>query len=331
MNCLRVWRHSPLRSYAILVALLFVSFGFTSAFADETFVDPDNLYFGYVPQWKLPQQVPTIIDLSTGEYPNFDRNRYYTLYPAQQAAIIESDDKQLISIDDELFYLVPDTLDRTANILAILLLGVPFGLLIYRLSDADPIPLKYAKLSGIAVAFAMVSLMTTPIAIGNNYWGFAYANSNTEINIPKPVDSLYFDSEDNFSSNGVTIILDRDNSAISLDGLDDYLVIDSNLSEKLEQFSVSAWVKPDYKKGASATLSIVSEADAFDLSINNDKVDKNVAVFSVYDGIKWHKVVSKSAIPEQWTHISATYSDGVIKIFVNGIQENLQKIDGDTL
>jgi len=31
-----------LHSYTILVALLFVSFGFTSAYADETFVDPDS-------------------------------------------------------------------------------------------------------------------------------------------------------------------------------------------------------------------------------------------------------------------------------------------------
>ncbi len=245
-----------MRSYAILFALLFVSFGFTSAYADETFVDPDNLYpsFGYV----IPKQGPVITDPQTGDAVNVDKSKNYILYPVQQAAIIESDEKQLVNFYGELAYLVPDPLDRTANILAVLLLAVPFGLLVYRLSDADPIPLKYAKLSGIAVAFAMVSLMTTPIAVGNSFWGYALANSDTEINIPEPVDSLYFDNSDNFSSNGAIIILDGDNSAISLDGLDDYLVIDSNLPEKLEQFSVSAWVKPDYKKGAPATLSIVS-------------------------------------------------------------------------
>jgi len=296
-----------LRSYTILVALLFVSFGFTSAYADETFVDPDNFSFGQIPESYLPKHVPVIIDPLTGEEPIVDKSKNYFLYPIQQASIIESDEKQLVNIDGQQFYLVPDSLDRTANILAVLLLAVPFGLIVYRLSDADPIPVKYAKLSGIAITFAMVSLMTTPIAIGNSFWGYALANSDTEINIPQSVDSLYFDSW-NFSVNGGTIILDGDNSAISLDGLDDYLVIDSKLPEKLDNFSVSAWVKPDYKKGAPAILSIVSEAEAFSLSINNNKVDKNVAVFSVYDGIKWHTVPSKSAIPEQWTHISATYS-----------------------
>jgi len=158
-----------------------------------------------------------------------------------------------------------------------------------------------------------------------------YTSATTEqkANFPEPVDFLYFDTGNNYLSHGSTIIIDKENSAISLDGYDDYLVLASNFSEKLEQFSISAWVKPDYKKGAPSTLSIVSEAIAFDLSINNDKVDKNVLVFSVYDGIKWHQVESKSAIQEQWTHISATYSDNQIKIFVNGIQENSQTIDGN--
>jgi len=248
LKCLRVLGNSLLRSYAILVALLFVLFGFTSAYADETFVDPDNLNpsLGYF----IPKQGPVITDPQTGDAVNFDSSKNYILYPIQQLAIIESDEKQLVNFYGELSYLVPDPLDRTANILAVLLLAVPFGLLVYRLSDADPIPVKYAKLSGITLAFAMVSLMTTPISIGNSFWGYALANSDAEINIPTPVDSLYFDNSDNFSANGAIIILVGDNSAISLDGLDDYLVIDSNLPEKLDKFSVSAWVKPDYKKGA---------------------------------------------------------------------------------
>ena len=163
------------------------------------------------------------------------------------------------------------------------------------MSDNDPIPLKYAKLSGVAVFFAMASMLTMPITIGNSFWGYASA-SETNVNIHQSIDSLYFDSGNNYLSHGGTIILDGKNSALLLDGENDYLVLASNLSEKLNQFSVSAWVKPDYKKGASATLSIVSEANAFDLSINNDKVEKNVAVFSVFDGIKWHQVESKSAI-----------------------------------
>ena len=146
-----------------------------------------------------------------------------------------------------------------------------------------------------------------------------------------PNHSIHFDDSDveNFILKGTNTITNQENPSYQLNGFDDYLILESNLPEKLNEFSISVWVKPDFKIGAPATLSIVSESNAFDLSINNNKVDKNVAVFSVNDGIKWHQVQSKSAISESWTHLSATYSDNQIKIFVNGIQENSQTIDGD--
>jgi len=68
-----------LRSYAILVALLFVSFGFTSAYADETFVDPDSFSFGQTPESFLPKHVPVIIDPLTGEEPIVDKSKNYVV------------------------------------------------------------------------------------------------------------------------------------------------------------------------------------------------------------------------------------------------------------
>ena len=44
-----------------------------------------------------------------------------------------------------------NTQDSIANMLAVLLLGIPFGVLVYRMSDSDPIPIKYAKLSSVTV------------------------------------------------------------------------------------------------------------------------------------------------------------------------------------
>jgi hypothetical protein len=239
--------HLQLHKFAILAALLFVSFGFTSAYADDTFVNPDEISFGQVSQSYLPQNVPQIIDPLTGEEAVIDKSRHYLAYAEEFGSTIDSDEKQLVSIDGQPFYLVPDALDRTANILAVLLLGVPFGLLVYRMSDNDPIPLKYAKLSGVVVFFAMASMLTMPITIGNSFWGYASAASS-EPNIPKPVDFLYFDTGNSYLSHGASIILDTENSVVSLDGIDDYLVLSSNLSERLDEFTVSAWVKPDYKK-----------------------------------------------------------------------------------
>jgi hypothetical protein len=323
------------RSYAVITALLVFSFGFSSAFADEGFVNPDNLTFDHIPNHFLSKASPVIFDPITGqESDNISNDKQLVqingkIYDISQQVDSESVYVQHVNIEGETFSLQLDTLDTSANIIAVLLLGVPFGFLVYRMSDSDPIPLKYAKLSGVAVFFAMASMLTMPITTGNAYWGFASATSSPE-NVPTAADSLYFDIlSDSLTINGAITTIDNDNSAISLDGTNDYLVLDSNLSEKLEQFSISAWVKPDYKRGAPATLSIVSEADAFELAINNDKVDKNVATFSVFDGIKWHTVQSHTAIPEVWTHVSATYSDGAIKIFVNGAQEGSVRIDGD--
>jgi hypothetical protein len=299
-----------LHSYAILTALLFVSFGFTSAFADDSYFVNSQWSFEDPASEKITSQPLDLFNAITGQPPNVDTTQV-----------------QLAMVDGQVHYVLPDTLDENASLAAILVLGIPFGILVYRMSDTDPIPLKYAKLSAVAIFFATFSMLTMPIAIGNNYWGYAMASEEPEVNIPKPVNSIYFDFTSNLSDE-VNIVQDKKNSAILIDE-QNYLVVDSNLDEKLEQFTVSTWVKPDYKAGSSETLSIVSEADAFDLSINNNKMDKNVAVFSVYDGIKWHNVESKSAIPENWTHISATFSNNNIKIFVNGIQENSQKIDGD--
>ena len=130
--------------------------------------------------------------------------------------------------------------------------------------------------------------------------------------------SIHFDDSDdvNFILKGTNTITNQENPSYQLNGFGDYMILESNLPEKLNDFSISVWINPDFKVGAPATLSIVSESNAFDLSINNDKVDKNMAVFSVYDGIKWHKVQSKSAVPEQWTHLSATFSDNQIKILI---------------
>ena len=147
---------------------------------------------------------------------------------------------------------------------------------------------------------------------------------------PSPADSLHFDTFDdvNFVLKGDALITNQQNPSLKLNGVGDYLILDSSLTEKLSEFSISVWVKPDFKVGVPATLSIVSESNAFDLSINNDKIDKNIATFSVYDGIKWHYVDSKSEIKNTWTHLVVTYSDETISIFVNGVKENSAKVDG---
>jgi uncharacterized repeat protein (TIGR01451 family) len=294
---------------------------------NQNSLNPDNLSFRHVSSKYLPKAGgQDFSDPLTKESVTL-KSGHYIMYPSEKGHVINSEEKQLLTLSEENFYLVPHTLDKNANLAGILLLAIPFGLFVYRMSDEDPIPLKYSKLSGVVVIFTAASLMTMPLAIGNSFWQYAYATDQPQTDIPKPTDSIYFDSLNNISLKFSEIISDKENSALYLDGETGFVMLNSSLPEKLDYFSVSAWVKPDFKKGAPSTLAIVSEADAFELAINNDKIEKSVAIFSVFDGIKWHKIQSNSAIPEIWTHISATYDDGEIKLFVNGIHENYKKID----
>jgi hypothetical protein len=247
------------RSYAVVAALLVFSFGFSSAFADEGFVNPNNLAFDQVSNAFISQPVPTAIDPLTGQTTSISENGKYVQVDGQIYDITGQIDPQSVQIQqvtigEQSIGIKVDTLDRTANILAVLLLTIPFGLIVYRMSDSDPIPLKYAKLSGVAVFFvavffAMASMLTLPITTGNSYWGYASASPESPDGIPQPIDSLYFDTlADNLTIKGALTTTNDENSAISLDGQNDYLVLDSALSEKLDAFTVSAWVKPDYKK-----------------------------------------------------------------------------------
>ena len=152
----------------------------------------------------------------------------------------------------------------------------------------------------------------------------------TPIFAATPDDSIHFDDSDdvNFILKGSNTITSQANPSYQLNGIGDYMILESNLPEKLKELSISVWVKPSFNVGAPATLSVISKSNAFDLSINNDQIDKNFVTFSVYDGIKWHHVSSKSEIKDSWTHLAATFSDETISIFVNGVKENSAKVDG---
>ena len=123
------------RSLLLLASLLVVSFGFSSAFADSA-INSDDLGFDQVNPAFLPQHAPVISDPLTGDEPSIDYSKQYALYPSEFGLNVNSDEKQLINIDEQEFYLVPTTLDKTANIAAILLLAIPFGILVYRMSDS---------------------------------------------------------------------------------------------------------------------------------------------------------------------------------------------------
>jgi len=199
--------------------------------------------------------------------------------------------------------------------------------------------------------FVMIVLVTGlgfafPAVIAQSYWGVPFADaeeqdidqaeqdfsplssekdSAQQSLLPEAKESIQFDNsdKDNQSLHGDLIIVTDDNPYLNLDGDRDYVKITSSeLPNKLQSLTVSAWVKPNYDQGSSE-MYIVSKDKAFSLSINNVIYPEKKVAFSVFDGIKWHKIISKSDVkPDQWNFITATFADSSISIYLNGFKEN---------
>src|SRR5574337_582199 len=132
----------------------------------------------------------------------------------------------------------------------------------------------------------------------------------------------------NFTSTNDTIGKARvENNTLNLKG-NGYLQEKVNSTNTLDNFTVSAWVKPDYSQG-SPVFSVITKAGLFALDVNNNITPAKSATFSIYDGIHWSTVNSTVLIPENsWTYIAGTYNGTYITIYVNGTLQSSYKLQG---
>ena len=141
--------------------------------------------------------------------------------------------------------------------------------------------------------------------------------------IPIPSTKLNFSSTSQNKSNtfgDASISTGVNGSALELSG-SGYMSENLTSTNQISQFTISAWVKPDYQKG-SAEYTVLSKEKSFLLTIHNNLTPRKVALFSIFDGTTWHTVESKSKIPEIWTHLAATFNGTDISIYVNGLKES---------
>ena len=101
---------------------------------------------------------------------------------------------------------------------------------------------------------------------------------------------------------------------------------ESKLMNDVSEFTVSAWVKPDYSSGSSE-FTIISKENAFKLSINNVKTPENIVKFSVFNGFKWTTIESYSVIEEEWNHVAAKLDGQTISLYLNGNLEATKQIE----
>ncbi len=113
---------------------------------------------------------------------------------------------------------------------------------------------------------------------------------------------------------------------ITLNG-QDFETEDIQTMNAVSEFTLSAWVKPDYSKGSSE-FTILSKDKAFKLTINNNNIPEKIVRFSIFDGVKWTMIESSSAVDEQWTHISTKFDENVLSLYINGNLEAAKQMEG---
>ncbi|WP_133121067.1 LamG domain-containing protein, partial [Candidatus Nitrosotalea bavarica] len=145
------------------------------------------------------------------------------------------------------------------------------------------------------------------------------------VTVPNATQSWKFNSINSTNHVGnVAIVNSTNGNSLQLQG-NGYLTSNLTQTKILKNFTISAWVKPDYSQG-SPVFTVVSKENEFSLTINNNINPRGVATFSVYDGIKWTTVNSTVQLNQTWSHLVSTYDGSTISIYVNGTLQSTTQI-----
>jgi hypothetical protein len=117
-----------------------------------------------------------------------------------------------------------------------------------------------------------------------------------------------------------------ENGTALLDGDQDFIHVNDNSTNNLRSLVIGAWIKPDYSQG-SQEFTVISKERSFSLAIDN-QISSHEAKFSIFDGIKWTQVDSHYEIPEEWTYLTASFSNQTISIYVNGEHIGTNQLHG---
>src|SRR5207245_1296805 len=174
------------------------------------------------------------------------------------------------------------------------------------------------------------------VSIPTNYTDSVPTNSTVSVPtnstrndmiVPNATQSWQFGSTNETRNVGDTELVQESNgTSLKLTG-SGYLTQNVNSTKNLSALTLSAWIKPDYSQG-SPQFTVISKESTFLLAVNNVIPPTKRAIFSVFDGIKWQTVESSSSIPEEWTHLAATFNDSSIVIYVNGKLESSLQTSG---
>ncbi|MBI5377294.1 MAG: LamG domain-containing protein, partial [Thaumarchaeota archaeon] len=180
--------------------------------------------------------------------------------------------------------------------------------------------MKQYQIRTVFVFFLVTSLFVPLDVLTQNAPAYAEGVIPNEEKIIDEIRSWYFH---NINNSTITIFgspsLEQGliGKALDLDGKNNYVVVENKeRGIDLSDFTLSAWVKPDYAH-SPADMTVLNSESSFDLAITTHG-KKHVVQFSIFDGLKWISVESKTEITDDWTNIIAAYNRTAISIYING-------------
>jgi len=209
---------------------------------------------------------------------------------------------------------------------------------IEKLTITDDVQISINNKQITSIVFSIISNSIEKLTITDNIQVIINSTTTDIVTIyeesqliPDEIESWNLLDENNsnieFSGNITISETIQNTTSLVLDGENDYAQMSVNSTDHVTQMTLSTWVKPDYSKG-SPEFTIFSKEKSFELSINNNISPEKIVKFSVFDGIKWNTVESYQTIPEDWTHVTVSYDNDQIKIYVNGELDNSKNIHG---
>lgn len=118
-------------------------------------------------------------------------------------------------------------------------------------------------------------------------------------------------------------------SALSLDGVDDYVEVSAN-QNPTDAITVEAWAKSDTATWNSYG-SLVSKRNAF---ILHPELNTNSIKFYIHNGSQWHSVIyspDSSFDITQWHHYAGTYDGTTLSFYVDGQEVNTSKVNAGAI
>jgi hypothetical protein len=136
--------------------------------------------------------------------------------------------------------------------------------------------------------------------------------------------------------NGPTWVEGVSGSALSFDGVDDYVSVPTSSSIAVQgtQVSLECWIKPatNLDSSLSHVVCIIDKGDEYAFLLNPSEYGRIWFAVILQPGpaINWQGVttITDHWIAGTWYHLTGTYDGSYLRIYVNGVLQNSRALSG---